>query len=225
MSKTSNLRPEAWDVNKRLAELALKREILLDAVRRGSDALANCTPNHPISYGGSAFWAETICGAAELLAPSGWRRIDPSGQPLLINAKGNLAFTVSTGDENTGKLDSLVDPYTKYPKGPITINEVKANSGWLFPELEEDERARLECLKYDFWILLAHRDDVSGVVRCEFSRPVDMDKQGHIRDWSERIILGEIPFHKGGYERKPEDGGGDAPQKSGEIIVQIKRRA
>jgi len=225
MSKTSNLRTEPWDVNKRLADLELNGGFLLEAIRRGSSALANCTPNHPISYPGSVFWAETICGAAELHAPTGWRRINPSGQPLLINAKGNIAFTVSTGDENTGKTDSLVDPCTKYPKGPITINEVKANSGWLFQELEDDERARLECLKYDFWILLAYRSNESGVVRCEFSRPVKVDDQGHIRDWSERIILGEVPLDKGGYERKPGDGGGDAPQKSGEIIVQIKRRA
>src|ERR1700722_18525894 len=137
---------EPWDANRRLAELGTKREIHLESVRRGLAAFAACTPNHPISFPGSAFWAETVCASADQLAPSGWRRINDSGQPLIVNPKGDLAFTVATGDEQTGKTEGP-DPCTRSTKGPVTINAVKANSGWLFPELEEDEKARLECLK------------------------------------------------------------------------------
>ena len=78
------------EVRQRLAQMDLTPEVLLSSCRQGLLAFALCTPNHPVSYAGSSLWAETVSGLGEQLAPDGWRRIDPGGQPLVLHPKGNL---------------------------------------------------------------------------------------------------------------------------------------
>lgn len=208
---------DRWAVVERLAALGLKEEELLEAVQRGFSAWASSSPNYPKTHGGFNGWAETIAGLADALVPSGWRREDKRGWPLVVNASKSIAITVATANEYTG---TNRDPLIRASKGPVTVNAVEQNL-FLFPEMEEAARAEFveNC---NTWFLLVHRDQINFEVRCELSLPKSVDKEGRLADWYERIILKATPFD--GYSKEIMNGGGDSP-KTGEITVEIKRRA
>lgn len=221
MSQTQSIWSEPWDVNRRLAELGLTRSILRKAVERGQAAWAACTANHPANFAGIAGWADAICGLGDELVPSGWERVDPNGQPLVV--KGDIALTAASGDENTGRTaESQPQPRTKASKGPMTVEAVNRNA-FLFPQMQKDDDekiARLIARTQNTWVLLMHRDEVEGEVRCELSRPITMDQERHINGWSERIILDPIDFEGLESGKREDDGGGD----EGDISIEIRRR-
>ena len=57
MALPESIYVESWDVNKRLAELGIKEDALLQAAERGFTAWASCTANHPPAIPGSDFCA------------------------------------------------------------------------------------------------------------------------------------------------------------------------
>jgi len=203
----------------RLAELGLEEEILMQAVEQGQAAWANCTPNHPSLFRGISAWAETISALREALMPRAWRRSDNGNLPLTINESGTIALTVSTGDETTGKRDG--SPSTKSSKGPRTADAVTINAAQaslfeirLRPEDLKDQSGMMT------WILLFHRDAEAHEVRRELSRPIEMNSEGYVDGWAERIILGSIPLG-GDTVRIPTS---NAPQTPN-IDVEVKKRA
>ncbi len=203
----------------RLAELGLEEAMLLQAVHRGQAAWASCTPNHPPLYRGIAAWAETVSALREGLLVQGWTRSDNGNLPLTVDEAGKLALTVSTGNGETGRLGAT--PSTKSSKGPRTATAVTVNA--LQMELFGDIRLRPEDLK-DIsgkmtWVLLFHRDTQAQEVRCELSRPVKMNAEGHVDSWAERIILASMPFG-GDTIQIPT---GHVPQTPN-IVVDVKRR-
>jgi hypothetical protein len=56
-----------------------------------------------------------------------------------------------------------------------------------------------------------------GEIRLELSRPSDISKDGRISEWSERIILGSIPFDDELVEIYPPSGP--------DIEINIRRKA
>jgi hypothetical protein len=205
------------DVNSRLAELGLKTEILREALQRGFAAWASCTSNHPSNYGGISAWANSVGALRELLHSEGWTRQDDGNLPVTVDAAGRVSIVVSTGDEYTGLTD--LTPSTRSSKGPRTVNVVEGNAQQmtLF-----DLRSRPKIVKQSAesltWILLFHRDKASNEVRCELSCPVNMNEDGQIDAWAERIILPSIPF--GGENVEVPS---DVP-KTPQIDIKVKRR-
>jgi hypothetical protein len=216
----SNFRFEPWDVDARLRELGLERQLLRRAVEIGFAAFAEGTPNDAVPFPGYSMWAQASRGLRDLLAPHGWRRLNESNQCLVLDPRANRVLVVATGDENTGNRDGV--PKTKSKKGPRTIEAVQRNA-YLFPEMEEDDPAEFVDAAGDreTWILLMHRDMEAQIVRSELSRPVLMDPERRIGGWSERIQLDSIPF--GDIDQRP--GRKDSGPKTPEIKVEIKRRA
>jgi len=210
---------ESWDVNRRLAELGLEGDDLLQPAERGFSAWANCTANHPKAIPGLWAWGETVCALGERLIPLGWERKDESNWPIVINKSGTIALSVATGNEDTGRRDS--DPLTASAKGPRTVNAIVANQRQLvFPEMLPPVES-LNAPGRATWLLLVYRDVDAREMRCELSRPISMDDDGRVDGWAERIILTSRPFDGiGGVFAD----GGNGPQ-SPEITVEIKRRA
>ena len=202
----------------RLAELGLQEEVLLEAVRRGQAAWASCTPNHPPSYRGISAWAETTSALRELLLPEGWTRSDNGNLPLTIDEAEHVSIAVSTGDEDTGRVDG--SPCTRSSKGPRTATVVTINALQmkLFQEIRLCPDDLKEINGKMTWILLFHRDAKANEVRCELSRPVRMNVDGQVDGWAERIILGSTPF--GGDKAQVPT---DVPQ-SPNVVVDVKRR-
>lgn len=204
------------DARRRLGELGLDVELLLEGARRGMAAAAGCTANHPAVLSGILAWGETICALRDSLLSRGWQRLDEGNLPLVVNRAKSLALTVATGDEETGRPQG--NPCTKSKKGPRVANAVANNQLQLFPvpvHLRPDEATgRIT------WLLLIHRDRGARELRTELSRPVSMGEDGRVDAWSERIILGAVPFDD------PVRVAPKSPNDTGpEIDVEIKRRA
>lgn len=223
MTNSKPVLTEPWEVNRRLAELGLPENALQEAAKSGLAAWAACTPNHPTMYPGIVAWGETTRVLRDHLVLLGWNAINESGQALVVNASGTIAVMVAGGDENTG-IHSLNDPRTKSAKGPKTIEAIQRNQ-WLFPEMEEEDRHSHEARgKRQTWVLLLARDMQAGELRAELSIPMHMTDDCRISEWSERVILGPIPF--GGIDQSLTRGGAPSdPGKTPEIVVEIKRRA
>lgn len=222
MAEALRIFTEPWDVKRRLRELGLTVEILINAVERSFASWAACTPNDPLNFPAIAGWAAAIRSLGDDLAPKGWMRVEDVGQPLIVNANQTIALTVASCDENTGRVDEF-QPRTKASKGPRTLEKVQ-NNAYLFPEMEEDRDARIQAAisrSTNTWMLLIHRDRLAGEVRCELSRPIALDPERHIDTWSERIILKPVDFERT-YRALPDDGRGGTD--AGEIQIEIKRR-
>ena len=222
MTELNRVLIEPWDVNRRLGQLGLTSEVLIKAVESAQAAWSACTENDPPNFPGIASWAAAVRSLREDLGLQQWTRVNDTGQPLIINVDETVAVTCTSSDENTGR-EGIFDPKTNSAKGPRTIEKVQSNA-WLFPELEEDEKAKNDAAqrrRINTWLLLIHRDVVLGQVRSELSRPTRVDSEGHIDGWSERIILPPIDFEPN-YEALPDDGSGS---DGGDINIEIKRRA
>lgn len=214
-----SIRPQVktgTDARRRLAELGLELQWLLDSARRGMAAAASCTPNHPAVLSGILGWGETICALRDYLLPQRWRRLDEGNLPLAVNEAETVALTVATGDEDTGRPEG--NPCTKSKKGPRVASAVANNQLQLFPvpvHLRPEEATGRAT-----WLLLIHRDQAARELRTELSRPVSMGEDGRVDAWSERIILGVVPFDDQVIvdPASPND-------SSPDIVVEIKRRA
>jgi hypothetical protein len=202
----------------RLKQLGLTESVLLLAVKRGDAAFASCTQNHPTLQRGIMGWGEPICSLRESLIPEGWNRYDEGNQPYVVNSDESLAITVATGDENTGLKDR--NPSTKSSKGPQTEIAVAKNAlaRTLFGDIRSERQKRSGTRQT--WILLIHRDEEKSETRCEFSSPSNMEG-GYIDQWSERIILGTIPFGGGGAIKITNE----PPPVTPDINISVKRRA
>jgi hypothetical protein len=113
-------------------------------------------------------------------------------------------------------------PCTKSIKGPRTAIAVASNERQML--LFGDLALRPEHLKQIndrmTWLLLIHSDLEGHEVRCELSRPVNMNEEGRVDGWAERIILTAFPF-AGDIADVPSAN----PPQSPEIVVEIKKRA
>jgi hypothetical protein len=184
------------DARNRLAELGLAEEILSTAIKRGQAEARSRTDNHPPMYRYLTPWGETTCALREGLLPKGWTRSDEGNLPFTVNPDGTLAIIVSTGDQNTGNKDA--SPCTKCTKGPRTIDAVESNErqASLFPIhlTPADIKKMQETGRRITWILMFHRDPNTQELRFELSRPINMNEEGQVAGWYERIIFGAIPF-------------------------------
>lgn len=188
----SKVRFKIQDVSSRLADLGLNTNILQEAVQQGMLARSEATPNDPPLYPGFATWARTVRSLREQLIPHpyGWSRSDDGGYSLVVHPDGKIAIAVATGDENTG--DAHMTPLTKSPKGARTQSAIEINQYLLFddlPNLEIPEGANSDRVT---WVLLQNYNQMLKEVRYELSRPNSYS--GKIDGWSERIILGSLPF-------------------------------
>lgn len=210
------MRSEAWDVRRRLAELGLEEDPLRDVPRRGYLGYASCTANHPPLIPGILFWGETVRALREYLLPLGWSRSDENNYSLVIDPSGRVAIAVSTGDDGTGRVETI--PSTKASKGPSTIEAVNVNqirfTFGMEPTAPADAVDRSE--ERDTWILLIHRS--LNEIRCELSLPSSVTVDGHIDGWRERILLGSIPLDGDLVEVVP-------PPTLPDITIDVRRRA
>jgi hypothetical protein len=216
MKTTMFSKPE--ESRDRLAELGLDAVIFAQAVQRGQAIAAGYTPNHPAICRGISQWGEVVAAIRDQLLPRGWTRMDDDNFALTVNPTRTIAISVSTGDEFTGIAEAT--PSTSSTKGPRTASAVVVNALQL--SLFGNVPLKPEELKSSngvmTWILLFHRDVRAQETRCELSRPVKMDSDGHVVIWVERIIFPALPFGTDGVLSPA-----DVPL-SPEIVPEVKRK-
>ena len=206
MSVVPVVHDDPEDAERRLRELRLTAEILLEAIRAGEAARQNCGSLVPRWFPGSSASANTTRSLREQLIPLRWEMNEDGGYSRTISPD-RVAIVVATGNAGTGTASSPSS--TKYPKGPATVEAVEANLLQLEFELgglsqllsQEAPAVAVDQL----WILLVAR--VGREVRGELSRPEGFDATGRVTVWTERIILPPISLDGEGDEgRLPEPG-------------------
>lgn len=190
--KTNVVHVEPLDVQRRLAQLGLTETFLVEAIRLAHLHLARLTANHPRNYAGFVMYGEGIAALRDLLRPEGWHRPESGVYELVINPSDTVAIAIASGDEGTGQTGA--QPSNKSPKGRCTIRAIEANRqadmfAELLPKASPGSSSDLET-----WLLLHHFDPKRRERRIELSRPFDIDADGKITEWSERIILTPLSF-------------------------------
>ncbi|PPD43866.1 MAG: hypothetical protein CTY16_12790 [Methylobacter sp.] len=211
-----NIYTENFDIQVRLAQLNLTESALIEAVKIGQLARTKLTSNHPRIFHGYSAWAETVARLREVLLPLGWEKSDKGNYELVTNELLELAIAVATGNEFTGFPHAT--PSNKCPKGMNTIEAINTNNQMdLIQEFVEliPLESSVNKDSYSTWILLYHfaKDEI----RCELSLPSEIDTDGRIIGWKERIILNSIPLGETPIEVRPTE--------NQDINIEIRRKA
>lgn len=202
------------EIASRLDQLEVNEFALREAVYQGHLQRTRLTLNHPTIYHGLNMWGEIVAALREQLRPLGWTRQEITSYALTIHEERGLAITVASGDEATGNPSA--HPCNRSRKGRNTVEAIEANRQLelfekLPPEIQDEAYGK------QTWVLMHHTDTVCGEIRLELSRPSSIAKDGKISEWSERIILGRIPFDDDLVEIYPPSGP--------DIEIHIRRKA
>jgi hypothetical protein len=139
------------------------------------------TRNHPRTYRGITFWAEFVKDFRQKL--DNWTAQSIKNFDLTVNPQEDMAIVIMSGDKFTGLSGSAM-PSTKNPKGAMTLQLVENNQLSLFPEMRENPIIKEGC---QYWILLYYKAE--DEIRLELSLPNNIDGEGKINSWLERIPL------------------------------------
>jgi hypothetical protein len=206
-------------VTNALADLGLTHDILREAIEQGEIARASCTANDPPCVPGIYSWGSTVRSLRDILIPKPyeWTKTDDGNFSTVINPDGSFQIAVLTGDLGTGLADH--NPTSKYPKGPMIQDAVKANQQLLlFPAAQkaaEEAAAKQEAAENRImWILLKRRS--GDLVYAELSLPKAISKSGFVESWQVRIILNPVEVEP--IAVLDDDAAGEA------IEVVVKRR-
>lgn len=185
------VRWEMVDVEEALGKLGVPLKVLLEAVQAGYLARISRTANDAPNSAGFYQWNDTLRSLRENMAGRNWGRNDTGNWPTTVHPEKLLAIAVSSGNADTGK--EAANPSTKAPKGPRTARAVtiNANQAWL-PGLGPEEGVAPEG-NLPTWLLLFFAGE--NELRAELSLPVNMDSEGHVSAWRERIILPTLPLN------------------------------
>ncbi|MCK9551662.1 hypothetical protein [Aquamicrobium sp.] len=202
------------EIASRLDQLEVNEVALREAVYQGHLQRTRLTLNHPTIYHGLNMWGEIVAALREQLRPLGWTRQEVGSYALTAHEERGLAITVASGDEATGNPSA--HPCNRSKKGRNTVEAIEANRQLelfekLPPEIQDEADGK------QTWVLMHHTDTVRGEIRLELSRPSSIGKDGKISEWSERIILGSIPFDDDLVEIYPPSGP--------DIEIDIRRKA
>ena len=177
---------ELDDVQMVLDRLGVPLQVLQEAVQAGYVSRISCTTNDAPSASGFYQWNGTLRNLREKMVSAGWQRNNTSNWPTIVHPEKLLAIAVSSGNENTGRVNGVLS--TKNAKGirTVTAVSINANQLWLpgfeFMQLEQGAQ-----ISYPTWFLLFYADEKE--LRAELSLPVKVDSEGRVNSWRERIIL------------------------------------
>ncbi|HDS1558077.1 TPA: hypothetical protein QEL11_001939 [Stenotrophomonas maltophilia] len=202
------------EIASRLEQLGVTEMALREAIYQGHLQRTRLTPNHPRNFPGLVMWGEVVAALRDQLRPLDWIRQDVGSFPVTVNESLNLAIAVASGDEGTG--NPYAHPSNRSKKGRNTVEAIEANRQMvLFEEFMQEIKDDAE--GNQTWILMHHTDTSKGEIRFELSLPAEIGNDGKITSWSERILLGSIPFDDDLTEIL-EPGGPD-------IDIEIRRKA
>jgi hypothetical protein len=220
---------DPWDVKQSLGALGLSQERLLDAVRAGELERISCTAFDPPSYPGTAAWGHAIRHFRGSHFSDGWRTWNKNNLPLTVHAERQIGIMITSGSSGTG--DRKRKPTTKYPKGPMTVTQIRANQqATIFDLLDSAEASRFVPMPEDenafiTWCLLIYaefrpRDESHGthIAMCELSLPAEVDENGYVSEWTKRIIFPPVHLDDVPTRRDFED------EDEGEIDVPVARK-
>ena len=218
----ARLYAEPGVVKQRLEELGVPAAVFQQAGQRGLLARSQTSSFEPKIAAGFTLWSKTIGSLGELSAPFGLATEAPAGHHLVIDHQRKRAYAVATGDHKVGNGDLTDPPRTRVDKGIRTEEGLQENQYELFPELVHQFETHHPLRGYEFWWLLLHVVEETGVLHMEVSRGLKLDKDRCISTWIERVMLESQSLGDDGLPKRitddPDGAGG------GEYDVEITRR-
>lgn len=173
------------DIDRRLRELGLDREGLIEAVRASVAFRAGCTDNDPANAPGWEGYRGAVRRLREIYRSVGWDKERRDNVEVIRHPGLKLRIAYLATDART--CDPIVQPSNRYPKGPAQQRAASANGQMdLFPDTLEDEDGNPHD-GHSTWLLCVY-DDGHGTVLAELSRPTGFDGN-HVSAFSERIFL------------------------------------
>lgn len=174
---------EDFEVVPRLAQLGLRRDLLLDVVRAATGARRNATAFHPLSAGGLSSWIEGTGQLRRIFLPNGWDICRRDNIESIFHPEIGIKVVFQNA-ETAG--DPLREPIAASKKGAGSARAVELGQYELWPE---DKAREIVEVNATTWMLFvyANGDDV----RAELSCPVAINDE-QFDGFHERIILVEM---------------------------------
>ena len=200
---------EDHEVVPRLAQLGLRRDMLLDVVRAAVGGRRSSTPFHPISAGGLMSWIEGTAHMRRVFVPQGWEICRRDNIESVFHPEYGIKVVFQNA-ERAG--DPLFDPVAVSRKGAGSARAIELGQYELWPEVREKEVAEVTA---PTWILFvfAEGDDV----RAELSCPMAINED-QFDGFHERILL----LEKGGRESTEPFIDEDEPPAEYDVMVSRK---
>ena len=190
-SRLEVFEPDPDSVRRRLATLGIPMKVLLEAVRVGHHAGDFATAAHPRNFRGILTWGEVTATLRGGLAAHGWGFDDRDNVARVISPDGEVTVVAISGNRFTGLRGKHEQLSTRWPRGSAGVRIIWRNAQ---RELALDSAlVRSRNLLVDgggTWFLLYNR--VGDMLRSELSYAKNVDNQGELIDWRERLILPDI---------------------------------
>lgn len=179
---------ENCEVVPRLAQLGLRRDLLLDVVRAAVGGRRSSTPFHPLSAGGLLSWIEGTAHLRRIFVPQGWEICRRDNIESIFHREYGIKVIFQNADR---AADPLFDPVAVSRKGAGSARAIELGQFELWPEMKEQEIAEVIA---PTWVLFvfANGDDVHAELSCPIAINDDQFDGFH-----ERILLVE----KGGWDK------------------------
>lgn len=177
----------------KLKEYGIELDILQRVIKIGVSNSKMCTSHDIPSRKGYTQYADITRYLRDYLIPKGWLQCDYKNFSKIVTPNKKIAIVVSSGDAAVGKDYS---PTTKNPKGNLTDVSTKINSKQLSLLEDTDFEILTPISNYNVekvLFLLIYGDDDLKEIRSELSEPMQIENNGYISKWNERIILPTIP--------------------------------
>jgi len=193
----------------RLAALGLREGDLRDAANYGMRHALMCTRHDPPSVPGVIAWGKSIRFLRDRLVPLGWQANNSRNYATVVKPDGSIALAAAAGDAWTGKHGPNQHPSTRSAKGPATRDAVGLNVQLRFEDISGSFPPAQPVSGVETWLLLFYWDESAEEIRVELSLPKEMNQQGYVTAWHERIILTPIPLPSQPSQADQPDSGDD----------------
>jgi len=171
---------EDYEVVPRLAQLGLRRDLLLDVVRAAVGGRRSSTGFHPLSAGGLLSWIEGTAHIRRVFVPQGWEICRRDNIESIFHPEYGIKVVFQNA-ERAG--DPLFDPIAVSRKGAGSARAIELGQGELWPELREKEVAEVTAPTWVLFVFAAGDD-----VRSELSCPMAINDD-QFDGFHERILL------------------------------------
>jgi hypothetical protein len=208
-ARDTAVRWQPLDIGARLAALGLREGDLRDSALFGMRNALMCTRHEPANVPGVIAWGKLIRFLRDRLVPLGWQANNERNYATVVKPDGSIALGAAAGDAWTGKHGPNQHPSTRSAKGPVTREAVGVNVQLHFEDISSSFPPARRVSGKATWLLLFYWDESADEIRVELSLPREMNEQGFVTAWVERIILTPIPLSSRTTESQQPDSGED----------------
>ncbi|CAJ4098311.1 Uncharacterised protein [Burkholderia pseudomallei] len=180
------------EVESRLSQLGLTRDIVIEVVQACVAGYAGCTDNDPPGAPGYSSWRYGVRRSRELLRPLGWLKDNTGGYATCLNREKKVRLAIMNADDGAGIPDRV--PQNRSKKGPNSERAAFNNKQvhqFALPDADdwpvpEGEVLVTDLSEYATWHVCVF---IKGdIVQAELSLLGDFDG-GYASECLEKIIL------------------------------------